>query len=349
MSILEKSNRTLSLPFECNGERFDEAEWVQWAVSLGFDFHRQRELLESELVIVTTPCQSPIAGIIGIGWLIAELENQIRRDDAASYFEHLLSLPVGTRVKRIDQLGTKPKEYSLRNKRNDSEIEMKQVGGRGARKSGSTKHFLVRKHSLNYIVAGEEDREASGNDALCNSQSIRYYQQMSPRIPSNQNWKANIDSIVFAGPTAGNSSPRKNLRALRFLLDNQNEGKSVADLLAVREWKESGDQTPHYSRFFNAAKSRNDIPEIIAKSQLVFFTSVESFLRFGDSFAKQIKILVLSRDIGDSKVELLESKLSLHLRNATKLDSEVINKFEQPPIGIQLLFFGRRILQEPEW
>ena len=339
----------MDLPsFEFDGDTSAPPDWASWAANLGYDFFAHRSSLSSELIVISTPCQSPLGGTVALGWLLGELELPIGKRDAGSYFELLLSLPAGTRVKRVDRGGARPKEYALRLNRTDDEIEMRQVGGRGMRRNDTSLHFLRRDFSLNYVVVGTDDRESSGNDALSESGSIPFYEHISARIPVEQNWKANIDSIVIAGPTGGHSSPRGQLESVSLRL-NDEQSKTISELLAVREWKQSGDLTPHYSRFFNAAKSGKDLPEIIAKSTFVIFTSPDSFQRFGHLFEQQVKLLVFSRDVGDSKLELLESALLRHMKNAPKPEGEFVNEFEQPPSGVQLMFFGRRVLQEPEF
>lgn len=328
-------------------------KWADWAVELGRFIFQNQQSLKNGLVVVSAPCQSSLAGVISLGYLLGEFEKKLGCKDADSYFEHLLSLPAGTEVKKVDKKGARPKVYKLLQKesRTNDQIKMWQVRGRGMRNDGGKRdEYLPRKLALNFVVVGNEEQGSAGNDSLVDSAAVPFFESMLSSIPDDQNWRTNLDSIVVAGPTGGHASPRSLFDSATLCLNDELR-MPIGEVLSVREWKTTSDQSPHYCRFFNAAKSRSKekLPQIISKSNLVVFTSVESLIRFQAKFEPQVKLCVVSRDAGDSKFELLDPFVRSYVRDAEPLDAVFGELGVQAPVGIQLLSLGRKVLKEPEF
>ena len=352
MTVLKIQQSHLRFPkiqFDLEHSASHFPDWAKWACKFGHELKSELNELRSGLIVITTPCQSPLGGIIGLGFLVAELEKKIERRDIDSYFEFLYSLPGGTKVKYNDPKGATPKTFMLLRTRTPGvEIKMRQVGGRGQSRTTRRSSYLPKNKCLDYVLENEAESQATGNDALTDYSAIPLLEFMSDKIPHDQNWRSNLDSIVIAGPTAGLSSPRKQLENT-VLSSNEESQFSLARILGVKEWKENRDQSPHYCRFFNTPKAQKDLPEILAESKLVVFTSASSLIRYSSRFKRQLKVLVVSRDIGDSMTESLDDHLWRHRKESDLPSSQLTDKFEKPPNGIQVLFYGHEVREVPGW
>jgi hypothetical protein len=319
--------------------------WSEWALRYGHTLKANMSNFESSLIVITTPCQSPISGFISLGFLIAQLEQNIGSLDSDSYFDFLYELPAGTKIKRRKTTSKRPAKFSIqRSRTRDGGIQMRKVGGRNVK--GASRVFLTRGRCLDYVI--DDDSEATGNDALNDYVARELITSISDQIPSNQNWRSNLDSIVVAGPVGGNSSPRRQYEKTELVLSDGSRF-SIAQTLAIKEWKGTSDHSPHYCRFFNTANRSQDVPQLIRKSNLVIFTSVESYLRFASQFQTQTKVMVVSRDMGDSKFEMLDSALRAHLDRATPNPQCDVDALESPPVGIQVFYFGKIEKREKQW
>ena len=219
---------------------------------------------------------------------------------------------------------------------------MRKLGGP---KRNGTKRFLTHARCLDYVI--DDDLEATGNDALSDYIARELITSISGEIPIDQNWRSNLDSIVVAGPVGGNSSPRRQYEETELVLSDGSRF-SIAQTLAIKEWKGTNDHSPHYCRFFNTANRCQDVPQLIRKSNLVIFTSVESYLRFASQFKTQTKVMVVSRDMGDSKFEMLDSALRAHLDRATANPQCDVDALESP-VGIQVFYYGKIEKRERQW
>lgn len=324
--------------------------WTDWAFEFGYQLRKRTSEFLSNLIVCTTPCQSPLSAVISFGFLVGELEDQIGMCDANTYFEYLYSLPADTLVKMNASNAAKPNVYKLTAERIPREhIIIKQVSGRLRRRHADAKVFLTRSSSLNYVVDRGNEEALKGLDALLNYPAAILAERISENIPVDQNWRANLTSIVIAGPTGGHCSPRSQFESAFFAL-NDEVRFSLAEILAVKEWKSPQDQTPHYSHFFNSSsRKQGDATGTLANAKLAVFTSVDSFLRFSEQFQKQIQVVVLPRDIDASRMERFDAAIRRHMERADLLTCNQLARFPQPPTGIQLFCCGASKRKEKKW
>mgnify|MGYP003145442075 CR=1 FL=1 len=321
--------------------------WFTWAYAFGRFLVENEQALEAGLIVVTSPCQSPLIGAVGLGALVKLLERQTNTTDNDKYFEQLFSLPTGTLVRWKPKRKARTKVFKLLKDRcRKKGIKMRQVSG--SRKDSNASYFLTQQAALSYVVDSVEQTDPDLTHSLSRYPGAAIIEKISQDISPEQNWRNNLDDIVFAGPTGGHSSPKKQMTSTR-LFYTESHGMGLHELLAVKEWIKNSQQTPHFSRFLNSSKNKKEIPQIVKKSRFVFYNSIDSFLRFTDRFESQVQVLVSSRNVDSNKLERLLGKLHSYKERAVPVAPEIMDQIPCPPVGLQLIDYGSKKKREKKW
>lgn len=340
-------NQLPAIQFNEAENPIDAPDWFSWGIRFGHQLSQSRSSLDSGLILITTPCESPLLGTVALGTLSHLLETQSDNVEREQHFESLFHMPTGTLVKRKAENKSRPRVYKLLSSRSREDgIKMKMV--KGPKKFKDCVITLSPQAALTYVLEDEEETCTDRVHSLSPYPGAAFMEQISATIPESQTWRNNLDQILISGPTGGNSSPKKQL-AGTSLVNCEGEGLELHEMLAVKEWKSGKTNGPYYSRFLNSSASKAEFPEVVRKARFVLFNSVDSYLRYTDKFSTQLQVVVCSRDVDSHKTERLYAKLYAYRDRAQKFDAEVFSAFETPPFGIQLLFLGAKGKKEKKW
>ena len=320
--------------------------WFTWGLHFGQQLAVNRSALESGLVLVTAPCESALLGAISLGTLSHLLEIQSHNHGPEQHFESLFQMPVGTLVKRKAQTNThtRPRVYRLlANRSRENGIKMKMV--KGPQKFKDCIITLTPAKALSYVPQDEDVTTPELVHSLSPFPGAAFLEQISSTIPNSQTWRNNLDQILISGPTAGNSSPKKQFIETS-LVNEEGEQLGLHEMLAVKEWKSDKTHGPCYSRFLNSSVTKAEFPAVAEKANFVYYNAVDSYLRFTDRFSTQLQVLVCSRDIDSHKTERLLHKLYTFRDRAKNFNTKTTSSFEDPPFGIQVHFLGTKVMKE---
>ena len=321
--------------------------WFTWALEFGKQLSVNRSALESGLVFITAPCESPMLGALALGTLSHLLETQSDNVELEQHFESLFQMPAGTLVKRKVAAKNRPRVYKLLSDRSrENGIRMRAY--KASKKFKDCTFFLTEQAALTYVLEDEEVTDPELVHALTPYPGAALMEKISPSIPDSQTWRNNLDQILISGPTGGNSSPKKQF-AGTSLVNCEGEGLGLHEMLAVKEWKSSKTHGPYYSRFLNSSAAKAEFPAVARKAKFVFFNSVDSYIRFTDKFSTQLQVVVCARDIDSHKTERLYSKLYAFNDRAQKFSADTTSAFKKPPFGIQAFFMGAKVMKEKKW
>jgi len=340
-------NQIPRVQFSSSEHPSDAPDWFRWGVRFGQQLSISRSSLESGLILLTTPCESPLLGTLALGMLSHLLEMQSDNVEQEQHFESLFQMPSGTLVKRKAENKSRARVYKLLSNRcREDGIKMKMV--KGPKKFKDCVITLSPQAALTYVLEDEEETCKDRVHSLSPYPGAALMELISSTIPDSQTWRNNLDQILISGPTGGNSSPKKQL-AGTSLVNCEGEGLELHEMLAVKEWKSSKVHGPYYSRFLNSSAAKAEFPEVARKARFVLFNSIDSYLRYTDKFSTQLQVVVCSRDVDSHKTERLYAKLYAYRDRAQQFDSDVLPAFESPPFGIQLFFLGAKGKKEKKW
>lgn len=317
-----------------------------WAADFGYRLGAQQEALAGSLIVITAPCQSVLPAAVALGYLIRQLEAPLPESGIESHFDMLWNMPVGSQVKYLLKGKKTPDTYEILKDREPGEyIKIRCVAGRRQRRLSGTVAQLPFAKCVEYQPVDSESNGANSTDSLSPYPAARQLKSISEAIPESQNWQKKLEGISIVGPTNGNSSPRRHFDSCAFVFEDETR-VTFSDLLAVGEWKASK-HTPTYSRFVSSARNHKIGGEAVEQSELVIFTSPEAYRRYDSKLDRQIKVLVISRDLDESKLEILDLMLRKYLKDPAPRELSV--SLPKPPDGIQLLALGEKPEAETSW
>ena len=123
---------------------------------------------------------------------------------------------------------------------------------------------------------------------------------------------------------------------------------SLSDLLGVNEWR-SSDHTPSFSRFVSSAGRGRDAVRLLQSAAIVVFTSAEAWLRYSDELDQQLQVVVISRDLDESKLDSLDRFMRNHVELAEEIAPDIVASLPPPPAGIQQFNVGPKRKAENSW
>jgi hypothetical protein len=287
---------------------------VTGALDLGFRSRAEFSADEPFFGLISTPCESCMAGLIVLGAELRALslgQPDARGVDGKRYFNYLRSLKGGTVLRSRDHPRRK---YAIE---------------RGAGRNGVGPGFLpVRRLNIRHeqlVLISEQTclswwpeadipASAGGYDGMGvppEAATLRSLLPAGEQIP-DERLRLNCDEVVLIGPPGG--AP-----AFRSVYDEHcsiGAGDStsfvpLAQLLGLRGWAATSSEHAWRGVYINALS-----PDAVADSKkaarravLAVFDGAAPFLKFGDYFCRCDRIVVANRCLSNSLLERFCGKL----------------------------------------
>ena len=289
--------------------------WARWLVNAGFEIIPQpsEDLPHRRIVVITTPADSPAAGLIALGALIGQLchpdANEIHSHfdallrNARQHVEYCRECLHKCRPERTDCGFLSAAADRIRRSQTDPPRSILGYGrdpSMGAflevrERKGSVKIFAA--SARNYYIEGSfpfivptSGGSLSGYlfDAVCPQAKI-----LRPNLASP------YGGVCFAGRTAGPEQTRSALDECTFSVGSLSQ--SLAEMLTIQAWAQSG--VLSRMTYFNPRTKRLDRPSpapgIVIADGAVTLKLVLSQSEFKDSDV----IAVLPRDADQDRFE----------------------------------------------
>lgn len=330
--------------------------WFRWATSFAVGLKRQAVDNGQPLtIVITTPCDSAIAGAIAFGACISCVPELNSATESADLFDEFMDATPGTEIKRLARASEKrTQRYLLLTERSEQRgIAMREVNGKN---QGRT-HFLIRKNASWYAFV---DKVACDNGrALAPYAGLSLVQPLLGAHASTRDWRCHLGSVALCAPTLGAAAIRRETDTIFFsdlideLEDEHDEETdpdivpvrriTLTDLLAISQWQPTSDrECPSYCQFVESATKPDDIT---IKPKLVIFNGPDAYLRLHNRFEPQTHVVVVSRDADPNKLERFLAVT--HSIRETAHQATV--SLPEPPFGIQWTCLGNRQVRPKQW
>lgn len=335
--------------------------WFRWAMKLGVSI--KPKLIDNghlATLVVTVPCDSAIAGVIGYGACLCSVPVAVTKGDPSELFDQFMAAPPGTEIKRMpvgNENGVQ--RFMLLSQRSEERgIAMRKLNGR---KKGDG-YFMTRKtpyqYAFNEVNTSTEPIERS----LAPHIGLSLTQSLLGQLSSSLDWHANLDSIVLCSPTQGAAQLRRETDAISISdliseceMEPEEEEEAeeemapvrritLTDLLSISQWQPASDrECPNFCKFVNSSTSRpSDIP---SAASTVIFNGPDAYLRLNSRFSNQTHVVVISRNADPGKLERFMNVAHSVRESATPIEYSL----PLPPFGIQLACLGDRKPKEKQW
>ena len=331
--------------------------WFRWAVSFGFELTPQLSSANDRTTfVITTPCDSALASAVALGMSLACVPKFNSQIGAENLFDLFMQAQPGTEVKCLPRGSeTRTQRYRLLTDRSEEGgIAMKKLTG--TNKNGI--RFMKRDQASSYTFIEPSLGVRAINRALVPHTGVSLFQSLLGNKEHDLDWRASLNDVVVCAPTLGRAALRREAETVYIsnLIDeceaedlpsdamNPFRRYSLADLLLIREWRQSIDaDCPTWCRFVNASSTtREDIPN---DSRFVVFNGPDAYLRLHGQFKEQSHLVFVSRDADANKLDRL-----LALIHSVRIESQPSTlEMQAPPFGIQLACLGRRHMRAKQW
>lgn len=288
--------------------------WVTKALDLGFRSRAESSTDNPFFGLISTPCDSCMAGLIALGAVLRALSLRqpgSRAVDRTSYFDYLRALRVGTVLRSRDHPRRK---YALL---------------QGATRNGDRPEFLRARrlnigheqvvliselNCLNWWPEEDVPEAAGGYDGMWLPSEAATLRSLLPAGEEirDDRLRLNCDDVVLVGPPGGAPAFRSVYEEhCSIAADNMDSFVPLSHLLGFRGWSLASGRRAWRGVYINALS-----PEAVAESKaaahqavLAVFDGAAPFLKLGDYFCRSDRIVVASRSLSNSLLERFCSKL----------------------------------------
>lgn len=333
-------------------------QWFRWALKLGATLETDLVIQERKATLVlTTPCDSAIAGVIALGASLGFVPELRAPEDTANMFDQFMVAPPGTDIKRLPRGSeTRSQSYRLLTERSEERgIAMKKLCERKKRL-----YFLTRPFANQFAFVKVGNAFDSEARSLAPHIGLSLFQSLLGEISSARDWRASSNSIALCAPALGAAALRSETDRIFFsdLIDEcENEQGdehsadlepvrrlTLTDLLSVSQWQAYSDRDcPTHCQFVNASTTKPD--DIPSKSKIVVFNGPDAYLRLNNRFMDQSHVVVVSRNADANKLERFLC-VTHSVRDAAQ---PFVPSLPAPPFGIQLACLGDRRAGPKQW
>ena len=199
--------------------------WVQRFIDFGYRWSMNS--IRPRLCFVSTPCDSPAAGLIALGAMIRRMEQE-NADDLGSHYGRLVRESLRKPAELILQHRVRRGRYRVEI-REGTEPWLCEVG-----KTDPQKFKLLEANATDWRPENEPPVEAfRGGAVLPNARLYREIMNSESQL-KEQNLERSDSAIVLAGRATGKEATRRLFDEVLF--GNETEAASLAELLTVHEW-----------------------------------------------------------------------------------------------------------------
>lgn len=344
---------------DTDGTPLNAPAWFRWGMSFGASMASQTMANGcSPTLIVTTPCDSAIAGTIALGAILNQVPLKRTSLNSGDLFDQFMAAKPGTKVKRLQQGAEKRlQKYLLLTERSEERgIAMRKVSG--SRKGGI--NYMMRSFAKRYAFEDPIDNGERTNRTLAPHVGVSLLRSLLGESALTRDWQVNLKSAVICTPTQGAAALRRETDAIMLsdLIDERDVEEdeeaddelnsvrrlTLSDLLSVSQWRPISDrECPECCQFVNASTTKPD--DIPIESELVVFNGPDAYLRLNNRFKKQSQIVVISRNADPNKLERFMSVI----HSVRESSSPIELSLTEPPTGIQVNCLGNRVAKEKQW
>ena len=288
--------------------------WVTRALELGFRARAESSADEPFFGLISTPCESSMAGLIVLG---AELRGLSLRQpgtlevNRSRYYHYLRSLKVGTILRSRDH---PTRKYSLQSGNQQSGMSAGFLSVRRLNIRHEQLLLISELNCLNWWPDCDIPEGAGGYNGMClppEAETLRSLLPPGEEITDDR-LRLNCDEVVLVGPPGGAPAFRSVYEEHCSIAVNDSESVvPLSELLGLRGW--AGINTAHAWRgvYINVLSpdAVTESKKAACRARLAVFDGAAPFMKLGDYFCRCDRIVVASRSLSNSLLERLCSKL----------------------------------------
>lgn len=288
--------------------------WVTRAVELGFRTRAESSAAEPFFGLISTPCESSMAGFIVLGAVLRALslrQSGTQAVDRTRYFNYLRSLKVGTVLRSCDH---PTRKYALQLGKQQNGVPVQFLPVRRLNIRHEQVVLISELTCLNWWPDGDLPDAVGGYDGMCLPPEATILRSLLPPGDeiTDDRLRLNCAEVVLVGPPGGAPAFRLVYEEhCSITVDGSDSTVPLAQLLGLRGW--AGVSSAHACRgvYINALS-----PDAVTESKkaarqalLAVFDGAAPFMKLGDYFCRCDRIVVTSRNLSNNLLERLCSKL----------------------------------------
>lgn len=300
-----------------HGDEWDALpDWVNTMIQLGYRWPKRNANTKRKIGIITMPCASPAASLIGLGALVSDLENE-KSNDLDLYFDYLKLLCKNEAcvmdeshepIIIISSQGVKYKFNHASNAAQPDRIELIEYAYKTEirRKGKTVKNekrpcvsYILKNYVKGWRIDGEPVPEVNDGKSL----DPTIYKELFPNsifIP--ENLKRSYSGLVMCVPAYGRDSEyMESIYDVGFKMDRKKS--DLGTLLTIHNGEDG-----LVSRV--ACINRNAIQNHSKVSYLVIADGALSFLNCVDHFKESDIICVISKMDKMENIQAVSDKLN---------------------------------------
>lgn len=288
--------------------------WVTRTLELGFRTRAESSAAEPFFGLISTPCESSMAGLIALGAELRALS--LHQPDTpavnrSSYFRYLRGLKVGTILRSRDH---PTRKYALQSGNQRNGVSAGFISVRRLNIRHEQLLLVNELNCLNWWPDCDIPEGAGGYNGMClppESATLRSLLPPGEEITDDR-LRLNCEEVVLVGPPGGAPAFRAVYEEHCSIAVNDSESTvPLSELLGLRGW--AGVSTARACRgvYINVLSpdAVTEAKKAACRARLAVFDGAAPFMKLGDYFCRCDRIVVASRSLSNSLLERLCSKL----------------------------------------
>ena len=317
-------------------------EWVNFLISFGFRWP-SKKTMSRRIALVSMPCDSPAAGLVSLGALIKDLQNENANENYGHYESILRYAKQYLLYCKECQIRCNPKDkncgytheakgwlnHNKQGKHKISDSTDLEKNKLFVLQNRSQRWWQSPDYALDWQIENEPPPDSSIlNEGLSNGVYSKIVDEVSIY---EENLSRSYSGLCFAGRPMGRSAVQELCDSFRIMVGSKTF--SLSELLTIQGWNTNN----KISRmtFFNSRTKEMDRrftnPHLVVADGSDCFLEILKRKEFQDSDV----IGIIHRTIDRNKLEEIFEKLSA-LRQWYINDTEILDRFENVPYGISI-------------